>query len=117
MSDTQRYAIRVTYPSGDEAFLVRGLCADGPIALFPSKEAAEEQRAFLLEGISDEVQSVDVVLAPTKEAEAPCSCCADPTPADDDEFYSAPWCGVCGHPGKDHAGAPEELTDEEPDDE
>lgn len=34
---------------------------------------------------------------------ARCSCCSDPEPAADDEFYSAPWCGRCGHPGAAHA--------------
>lgn len=32
-----------------------------------------------------------------------CSCCSDPEPAEDEEFYSAHWCGVCGHPGAAHA--------------
>lgn len=46
--------------------------------------------------------------APTHQG---CGCCADNTPADDPEFYSAPWCGVCGHPGASNAGAPQPKDD------
>jgi len=35
-----------------------------------------------------------------------CACCRLGVPAGDPgEFYRAPWCGVCGHPGAAHAGA------------
>lgn len=42
-----------------------------------------------------------------------CSCCSDPTPAEDDAFYTAPWCGVCGHPGAAHARPEAEAVREE----
>lgn len=61
----QRFSILVVWKNGDEEYLVRGLCAHGPVALFQSRESAEDQRAFLLEGIADEVQSINVVSAPS----------------------------------------------------
>lgn len=63
-AQSQRWAVLVVHKDGEQGYLIRGLCSRGPIALFPSREAAEEQRQFLLEGISDEVQSINVVPAP-----------------------------------------------------
>ncbi|HKV10727.1 MAG TPA: hypothetical protein VJ725_21480 [Thermoanaerobaculia bacterium] len=61
MKKTERFGIKVVWRNGEEEFLCRGICANGPIARFPSREAADAQRAFLLEGMSDEVQSINVV--------------------------------------------------------
>lgn len=58
------FAIKVIWLDGSEEYVLRGICGSGPIALFPNRERAEEQRAFMLEGIADEVQSINVVMAP-----------------------------------------------------
>jgi len=56
------YAIKVVQKLGDEEFLCEGL-GDTP-ARFPSKAAAERQKQFMLIGMEDDVQSINVVKYP-----------------------------------------------------
>jgi hypothetical protein len=51
------FAIKVVWPDGDEELLKDSL---GKTARF-SKSEAEEQKEFMLMGMSDEVQSISVV--------------------------------------------------------
>lgn len=52
------YAVKVIWKDGEEEYLANSL---GKPAVFMNKTRATEQRDFLFEGISDEVQSVNVV--------------------------------------------------------
>lgn len=64
-----RFAIKVVWADGEEEYLVRGLCSNGPIALFPNREEAERQREFLAQGFDQgETQGVFVVPAPAQGA-------------------------------------------------
>lgn len=58
-----RWAIEVVWSDGESEFLRRGLSPDGPVATFNARSRAEEQAAFMQEGM-DDVQSVNVVKAP-----------------------------------------------------
>lgn len=59
------YAIKVIWFEGDEEYLKEG---DGDkTASFPNRERAENMKSFMLEGISDQVQSVNVVPFPKSE--------------------------------------------------
>jgi hypothetical protein len=56
-----RWAIRVTYENGEDAWLRSGSAIDeGPIVQFRSREAAERQADFAREGL-DEGQSLTIV--------------------------------------------------------
>lgn len=55
-----RWSIKVIWLDGEEEYLMQGQ----RIATFPSRSRADSQRDFMLEGIADEVQSVNVVPAP-----------------------------------------------------
>jgi len=54
------YAIKVVWDDGGEEYLMNG----DHIAVFPSRFDAEQRRNFIAEGLSDECQSINVVLAP-----------------------------------------------------
>jgi hypothetical protein len=58
MSD--RWKILVIWLDGDQEYLKDGKRPDGAVATF-SREAADRQRDFMLAGMSDEVQSINVV--------------------------------------------------------
>jgi hypothetical protein len=54
------YAILVTWLDGEEEYLKEGLSGT-VIARFHSRKEAKEQKEFMLMGMSDEVDSIDVV--------------------------------------------------------
>lgn len=57
------YAIKVIWLEGDEEYLKEG----GRRRSFANRERAEEMRSFMLEGMSEEVQSINVVPLPREE--------------------------------------------------
>lgn len=57
-----RFAIKVIWLNGEEELLKTG--HSGRVADFPSRDRAEAQRDFMLEGMADEVQSINVVPYP-----------------------------------------------------
>lgn len=59
------FSILVIWPDGEQEYVKEG----ARIAVFLSRKGAESWRDFMLEGIADEVQSINVVPAP-KEATA-----------------------------------------------
>lgn len=60
-----RLAIKVTWLDGTEEYLKAGYKA----ALFVNAVQAEQMKSFMLEGISDEVQSINVVPYPSEASE------------------------------------------------
>jgi len=54
------YAVKVIWNNGKEELVQLG-CRNSQPAIFPSKRRAQEQADFLKMGISDEVQSINVV--------------------------------------------------------
>lgn len=58
------YAIKVIWPDGAEEFLKEGPVDSGEIASFASPERADEQRIFMMEGMAEDVQSINVVPHP-----------------------------------------------------
>ena len=60
------FAILVVDEDGEEEFLCDGL-GDTP-AKFPSRAAAEKQKEFMLIGMEDDVQSINVVKYPKRKA-------------------------------------------------
>lgn len=57
------YAIKVIWLEGDEEYLEEG----DKTASFTNRERAEEMKSFMLEGMSEEVQSINVVSLPREE--------------------------------------------------
>lgn len=57
------YAIKVIWLEGDEEYLKEGR----KTAQFANRERAEKMKSFMLEGMSDEVQSINVVPFPREE--------------------------------------------------
>ena len=55
------YAIKVVWLDGTEEYVRDGPTVRGLVARFPKKKDAEEMRNFMLIGMSDEVQSINVV--------------------------------------------------------
>lgn len=55
------YAILVIWPDGEEEYLKTGAKPDGKTATFPSRKRADGMRDFMMEGMADEVQSINVV--------------------------------------------------------
>ena len=64
MNKSQRYAILVIWENGEEEYLKEGLVN---IAKFSSRQRAQEQKDFMLMGMEDEVQSINVVPFPRKQ--------------------------------------------------
>lgn len=60
------YAIKVVQKNGDEDFLCVGYT--DIVAKFPSRAAAQKQKDFMLIGMEDEVQSINIVKYPAKKA-------------------------------------------------
>ena len=58
-----RYRIKVIWKNGEQEYVQAGV-KPGQDAIFTSHRAAQEQADFLKIGISDEVQSVNVVRGP-----------------------------------------------------
>lgn len=54
------WAIKVIWDDGEDEYLKQG----SRVAVFPSRERAQEMRDFMMEGMSDECQSINVVPAP-----------------------------------------------------
>lgn len=65
----QRFAIKVIWLEGEEEYLKEGESPDGEVALFTSRKRAEAQRDFMLVGMEDEVQSVNIVPYPVQEVD------------------------------------------------
>jgi len=55
------YAIKVVQKNGDESYLRE---TNGQITRFPSYAAAMKQREFMMVGMKNEVQSINVVKYP-----------------------------------------------------
>lgn len=58
-----RFALLVVWKDGEQEFLKEGP-SGGPPAHFANRRRAEEMRDFMLEGMSEEVQSINVVSHP-----------------------------------------------------
>lgn len=54
-----RFAVLVVWKDGEEEYVKQGL--SNRVAVFPSRRRAQEMRDFMLEGMSDEVQSINIV--------------------------------------------------------
>jgi hypothetical protein len=54
------YAILVTWLDGSEEYLKQGLSGTN-VARFHSRKEAKKQKDFMLIGMSDEVESIDIV--------------------------------------------------------
>lgn len=66
----QHFAIKVIWLDGEEEFLKQGETPDGEVAMFANRERATTQRDFMLLGMEDEVQSINVVPYPAAQREA-----------------------------------------------
>lgn len=58
-----RYSVLVVWLDGEREYLKQG----SRTAIFSSRSRAEEQRDFMLEGMEEDVQSINVVPAPPPE--------------------------------------------------
>ena len=54
-----KWAVKVIWPDGQESYVRKGLTNE--IAVFQSKQKAKKQAEFMEMGMSDEVQSINVV--------------------------------------------------------
>jgi hypothetical protein len=55
----ERWAVLVVWLDGEEEYLHPG--TSGDVAIFPSRERAQEQRDFMWIGMEGECQSINVV--------------------------------------------------------
>lgn len=67
MGVNQKYAIKVIWLDGQEEFVREGI-AGGRISLYSNIKIAKAQRDFMLEGMEEDVQSINVVPYPLEKS-------------------------------------------------